>query len=222
MTRLKFIFLFLITVCLSIPAFAIEDDEALERLENAQDINELCAGCHGMHGQGGGKGIYPRLAGLSADYMAKQIEDFKTRKRINLPMLPYANDRELSPEDVRDITEYLANIHLSNQLPKTDGEIDGLERLKQAEKVVQIGRYKGNVNHGSSLYMQYCRFCHQRDGLGTNRVPPLRGQHIPYLKKQLEDFRAQKREHDNWKNYLGTIEDEDIRDILAFLSIMDD
>jgi len=77
-------------------------------LELGEEINETCAGCHGEYGQGSIDGEYPRLAGLTADYLARQLRNFKQRKRLNIPMLPYTNDRELPEEDLVSIAAYLA------------------------------------------------------------------------------------------------------------------
>ena len=52
------------------------------------------------------------LAGLSVEYMTKQIESFKHRERINIPMIPYATDRELPAGDIKTIAHYLSRIEL--------------------------------------------------------------------------------------------------------------
>jgi hypothetical protein len=46
-----------------------------------------------------GWGVYPRLAGLNADYLAEQLEKFKSRERGNIPMIPFANEREFPARD---------------------------------------------------------------------------------------------------------------------------
>ncbi len=198
------------------------DETAIYDIENAQDINELCAGCHGRKGQGGKGGIYPRLAGLTPEYMTRQIEAFKSRERINLPMLPYANDRELSQQDVHDITHYLSEISLPTQLPPSSEVIDGLERLRQSKSIVQIGRYPGDINQGERIYMEACRICHSRTGFGRTDKPRLRGQHTQYLKKQMLDFKKGTRQHIDWEVKFADLSDNDINNILAFLSILDD
>jgi len=77
--------------------------------DNAKDVMRICGGCHGELGNGGGGGQYPRLAGINADYLADQMRKFKTRERENIPMIPFAVDRELSEADVLDVTRYLSD-----------------------------------------------------------------------------------------------------------------
>ena len=46
-------------------------------LEIGEEINETCAGCHGEYAEGGKGGEYPRLAGLPASYIEKQLHLFQ-------------------------------------------------------------------------------------------------------------------------------------------------
>jgi cytochrome c553 len=62
--------------------------------ETGRQINGVCAACHGDAGQGGKKGEYPRLAGQHVEYLMDQLKKFKERKRTNLPMFPYTEERE--------------------------------------------------------------------------------------------------------------------------------
>ncbi len=189
---------------------------------NAKDIMRTCAPCHGEFGQGGGGGVYPRLAGMNADYLAEQIAKFKSRERENIPMIPFANDRELPARDIRDVTRYLAGITLATRLPETTGPVDGLERLLQAKMLMQIPRADGDIERGKQLYGEQCGVCHGREGQGRVTKPPLAGQHTDYLQTQITNFKKGNRPHpDNDELFMRTTR-RDMDDILAYMSVLDD
>ena len=66
-----------------------------------------CTGCHLDHFQG--DGTVPRLAGMSREYLAKTIADFRTRARGNNPGM---SDLMLatSPDDLAALAEYLSGL----------------------------------------------------------------------------------------------------------------
>jgi cytochrome c553 len=66
-----------------------------------------CTGCHLDHFQGDGS--VPRLAGMTRDYLAKTIAEFRTRARGNNPGM---SDLMLatSPEDLAALAEYLSGL----------------------------------------------------------------------------------------------------------------
>lgn len=187
---------------------------------NAKDIMRTCAPCHGDFGQGGAG--YPRLAGFNADYLADQIRAFKSRKRENIPMIPFTTDRELPDRDINDVTKYLAAIQVETRLPEMQGTIDGLERLLQAKKVVQIPRWDGDVENGKALYDEHCAMCHGNKGQGRVKKPPLAGQYSEYLEEQIKNFVKGKREHEDTEPLFAQRKRGDIDNILAYLSILDD
>ena len=197
----------------------------------ALDIMDTCAGCHGENGEGTADGEYPRLAGLPAPYLARELRYFKSRKRLNIPMAPFANERELPEEDVVTISAYLSGIQLPSKLEPLEVEEDqggfnALGRLQASRKVVNIARYPGNIDAGRRLYRKECSTCHGRKGEGSSdgRYPPLTGQHSLYLKRQIDKFRKSKREHDDPRDaeIFRQFSDSEIDDILAYLSILDD
>lgn len=195
--------------------------------ELAQEINGTCAPCHGRQGQGTPDGIYPRLAGLDPGYLATQIAHFKTKERINIPMAPYATDRELPEGDVRTITAYLAAIDLPRKLaPGDEGPTDALARLQQSKAVINIPLYPGDVTRGRRLYNKECAACHARDGYGDRSrvIPQLAGQHSNYLKRQIDDFAKGTRNHDHPADaaIFKSFTDSEIADVLAYLSTLDD
>ncbi len=196
-------------------------------IEYAEEINETCAGCHGEYGEGSSDGEYPRLAGLDAEYIARQLQYFKTRERLNIPMIPYATERELPEEDIDLISIYLSQIKLASKLPPLEEEkFDAFERLQQSKLVINIARYPGNIESGHKLYEKECAGCHGRTGEGdaSKQYPPLSGQYSQYLTRQIDNFRSSERLHDDPRDakiFQGFSEAE-INNILAFLSVQDD
>jgi len=196
-------------------------------LELGEEINEICAGCHGEYGQGSIDGEYPRLAGMTDVYIARQLRLFKQRKRINIPMLPYTNEREMPEEDLVSIAAFLASIELPTKLPPiNEAEFDALARLQASKKVVNIATYPGDVESGRQFYKKECASCHGSDGYGDDKqgIPQLAGQYSAYLLKQVEDIRAGERFHDDpddaeiFREYT----DSEIAAMLAYLATLDD
>ncbi len=201
--------------------------EAEIDMDYGEEINETCAGCHGEYGEGSIDGEYPRLAGFDARFIAHQLRQFKNRERINIPMIPYATERELPEEDVRTIAAYLASIQLPSKLPPIDeSSFDAYARLQASKRVVNIARYPGDVAAGQQVYKEECAGCHGIDASGNSRqlVPPLVGQHSLYLLRQVERFRKGERVHDDPRDgaIFRAFSDAEIGDILAWLSTLDD
>lgn len=196
-------------------------------METGRQINGVCAACHGDSGQGGKKGEYPRLAGLDVEYLMDQLKKFKSRKRMNLPMFPYTLERELPDEDIVHISAYLASIKLDTTYPVFKDTDDALTRLLAVEKVLNIPRSEGDVDAGAKLYKNECASCHGRTGMGKRGMPMLSGQYTVYLNRQVDKFIKGERIHDEEmkdpsKDVLNLLKPEEIRDILAFLTTLDD
>jgi len=85
--------------------------------EDGKDIYVVCAPCHGPEGQGGAHGDYPRLAGLSVEYLVSQLRSFKARERVNIPMYPFTVARELSDQDVLAVSDYITEMNLHSHSP---------------------------------------------------------------------------------------------------------
>ena len=189
---------------------------------NARDVMRICAPCHGEFGQGGGGGAYPRLAGMNAEYLADQLRKFKTRERENIPMIPFATDRELPEKDIEDVTRFLASVKLQTRLPEAAGEIDGLARLEQAKQVLQIPRADGDIAAGKELYEENCAACHGKAGEGRNKRPPLAGQFTGYLAEQAALFIAGRRSHEQKSDPILDLTPQELQNIWAYVSILDD
>ncbi|WP_456413884.1 NapC/NirT family cytochrome c [Thiolapillus sp.] len=201
--------------------------------EDAEDIMQTCAACHGIYAQGTPDGEYPRLAGMNPDYLIRQLEHFKNRKRINIPMIPFANDRELPGTDMQTIAYYLASIDLPTHIAVIDEEevakdegFDALARLEESKRSLNIPHYPGNADAGGRLYRKECATCHGEKGEGNRMltIPMLTGQHSKYLLRQVERFRKGERIHDDPRDQqiFQRFGDSEIADILAWLSRQDD
>jgi len=219
------------------PEVVVLDVEAEERMqqdmEYGEEINETCAACHGEFAEGSMDGEYPRLAGLDADYLAQQLRHFKTRARLNIPMIPYTSERELPDEDIDIIASYLSKIKLPTKLAAIEEgtEFDALERLEASEKVANVPRYPGHIESGQRFYQKECAGCHGDKGEGKQAsydtkkiIPPLTGQFSIYLLRQMTNFKNAERLHDDprdaeiFKLYSAA----DLDNMLAYLSILDD
>jgi len=216
-----------ITHQLPVQETAAAGAETVADAEYGEEINETCAGCHGEFGEGSADGEYPRLAGMSAAYIARQLRNFKSRERVNIPMTPYATDRELPEEDVLAVAAYLAGLELPTRLPPVvEGDFDAFERLQASKRVVNIARYPGSVALGRRLYQAECAGCHGGDAYGdaAGDIPQLAGQHSLYLQRQVAKFRSGERLHDKPRDakIFRQIDDAEIEAILAYLSVLDD
>ena len=211
---------------------SLQGAELRELLEYGEEINETCAGCHGENAQGSIDGEYPRLAGMSKTYLSKQLYHFKKRERLNIPMVPYSNDRELPGEDIDAVVQYISSIELPTRLgaadghAEKDGSFDALGRLEASRAIMNIARYPGNIASGRRVYRKECATCHGQKGEGSQAglIPALSGQHSIYLKRQIDNFRKAERIHDvpmDAEVFMQFGEGE-IGDILAFLSVQDD
>lgn len=188
--------------------------------DTGKEINGVCAACHGEYGQGGKRGEYPRIAGQRAAYLKDQLKSFRARKRINLPMYPYTQERELSDADIEAVSEYLAAIELPTKWPEFKDSDDALTRLAATEKVMIIPRAEGDLENGKAIYQKECAACHGKDGRGRGKFPMLIGQYTNYLMKQAEAYVKGERPHDEDGpvGILNRLKTKDIQDILAYLT----
>src|SRR5574343_731318 len=191
-------------------------------LEKGKEINGTCAACHSDNGQGGKKGEYPRIAGQQGKYIESQLKNFRARTRVNIPMFPYTQERELSDQDIKDVSAFLAGIKLETRMPTYTGNEDALTRLKMAEAVMIIPRAEGDVKNGAAVYKDNCAHCHGKDGMGRSAFPMLVGQYTAYLKRQVELYLKGDRPHDDegTKGVLNDLKPQDIDDVLAYLTTL--
>jgi cytochrome c553 len=142
---------------------------------------EVCAACHGPDGNSP-LPENPRLAGQVADYIAKQLVDYKTAKERKNPIMQ-AIAAQLSEEDIRAVSAYFAQ-----QKPRP-GTARGQELVALGQKI-----YRGGI---AAAGVPACSACHGPAGVGVPSLyPQLAGQHAQYTATQLRAFRSSERLND--------------------------
>lgn len=164
-----------------------------------------CASCHGDLGQG--KANVPRLAGLPADYIVKQMNDFAQGRRLNESMRIVV--ASLSDEEKRQLGEYYAGLRVpSNAKPELGGD------LARGEALALHGDWSRNV--------PACFSCHGPSGFGVSpEFPALAAQHAAYTASQLAAWVGGQR-HNSALDLMGRISrelsDNDRRAVADYLA----
>jgi len=155
-------------------------DAAADQTRAEAIVGERCSLCHGKGGESASP-VYPRLAGQHAEYVARQLADFKSGKRSSETMKPQAEP--LTPEDMVALGAYF-------EKRKAGG------RRAQDSELVAVGKYifaQGNRYSG----VPACASCHGAAAHGTAQLPRLAGQHPRYIEDQLKQFNKRERTNDN-------------------------
>ncbi len=137
----------------------------------------VCAACHTADGS---RGIptNPILQGQHADYLVKQLAEFKAGKRDNAVMKPMAST--LSDDDMRNVAAFYASKTAKPGLSKVKATVD------LGQKIWRGGIAEKNV--------AACAGCHGPTGAGIpSQYARLGGQHAEYVSAELGLFRAGKR-----------------------------
>lgn len=72
-----------------------------------------CTGCHSPSGKGNEPAGYPRLSGQHADYIEKQLKDFRAGRRINDgdPMTMRQVAEHMSDAEISAVAQYISGLH---------------------------------------------------------------------------------------------------------------
>lgn len=140
-----------------------------------------CQSCHGAAGVPQTGAPMPRLAGVTANYIAKQLDDYKARRRPNEVMRQLTE--LLTPADMGSAALYLASLSPAKwENPPSPGNDAGrtLHELGDNARAIPA-----------------CGNCHGPQGRGTDQLlPPLAGLSTTYLRTQLTEWRSSARAND--------------------------
>jgi cytochrome c553 len=161
--------------------FVVKGDVA-----KGQEIaGKVCAACHGPDGNSP-LAANPSLAGQHAEYIYKQLSNFKSKdgkpaERNNAVMAGMA--APLSDDDMKNVAAYY-----SSQTARPRAARDP-ELVKQGQLI-----YRGGI---AAKNVAACASCHSPNGAGLPaQYPRVGGQHAEYTAAQLKAFRAGERKND--------------------------
>jgi cytochrome c553 len=142
-----------------------------------------CASCHGAKGEGNAAANFPRIAGQSQSYLARQLVSFANGSRNNPAMAAIA--KNLTQQQIDAVSAYYAGL----APPAARAATPPPAQQKRGETLATVG--------DNAIGVQSCANCHGPGGSGeAPNYPYLAGQHASYLKASLASWKEGKRNTD--------------------------
>ena len=142
---------------------------------------QACIACHGPAGITPTGGIFPNLAGLTQEYLAKQLADFRSGTRVQPLMNTIA--RALTEQEIGQVAAYYGTLAGP---PLHVGEFGG----EAARKL--------DLQGDGARALPACANCHGLRGMGEGPLlPRLAGQSKEYFTDQMNAFRNGSRQNDD-------------------------
>jgi len=143
-------------------------------------ISGSCFLCHGATGESSSE-VFPRLAGQHHEYIAKQLENFKSGARKSTAMRDMVT--KLTPDEMLAVGKF----YEKQSVPTEEAKDAGL---------ASVGKY---VFHNGNKFsgVPACASCHGAEAKGTVSLPRLAGQYASYTETQLKQFNTRERTNDN-------------------------
>jgi cytochrome c553 len=195
-----------------------------------------CITCHGTSGEGNPASAIPRLAGLNAQYIKKQLTDFaRNPVKTRVDIEPIARDYTKTPRTYGDLTVFTPGTRkhdVMNEIAKhlTAEEINSLaiyfsalpfsanptaydfETLERGEDLAR----RGKPEYG----LPACDSCHGDKGIGHGTdFPPLAGQPPDYIIGQINLWQNGLRDNDEMalmRHVANQLTDGDKQNIAAY------
>lgn len=155
-------------------------------VERGQAAAAVCTACHQEDGNGLSTDAttWPRLAGMDAGYLLRQLQLFQDGERVNAEMQGFA--QMLNAGQMEDVAAYYAS--LPAKAPEAAQDFPD-ELLAKGEKLA----LQGDWDH----YVVACSKCHGpgNQGIGS-QFPGIAGQHANYISSQLHAWQDGTRKGD--------------------------
>lgn len=165
-------------------AWAAPPDAATIAAKGNGNGAPACASCHGRDGAGQAAAGYPRLAGLDAAYLERQLDSFTDGTRDVPAMTTIAE--ALTAAERHALAGYYSHMPIPPAAAKGAAEPSD---DKRGEELATRGMWSKQVPG--------CVKCHGPHGVGVGaNFPPLAGQPATYIANQMHDWQQGKRRND--------------------------
>lgn len=165
-----------------------------------------CTVCHGAHGNGNAAIRAPKISGMEAWYLRRQLESFRDGTRGTHP--DDTAGQEMQPVGVR--------------LRDNAGIDEAIAYVSTFEPKTPPVTVEGDATRGRSLYVT-CTSCHGAKGEGNQAVgaPALAARTDWYLVTQLQNYKTGVRENAQMRAIASTLPDEQaIDDVVAYINTL--
>ncbi len=171
-----------------------------------------CIACHGADGEGNVALASPAIAGQSEEYLARQLQNFKSGLRG-------ANPEDTGGAQMRPMAATLAD---DAAVANVVAYIASLGAPPAPAATVS-----GDPKNGAKLYVSRCGACHAGNGLGNDALfaPRLTTLRDSYIVQQVKKFRSGARgahPDDKYGKQMAVmakiVTDPELDDIVAFLN----
>jgi cytochrome c553 len=172
-------------------------------LAKGQQIAATCMACHTADGTRGAP-ANPILQGQHAEYLVKQLSEFKAGKRKNAIMQGFA--ATLSEDDMKNVAAFYASKAAKHGFAKNKDTIALGEQI-----------YRGGI---SNKQVPACAACHGPTGAGIPaQYPRMGSQHGDYTEAQLLNFRSGTRANNaQMMAIAGKMNDREIKAVSDYIA----
>lgn len=176
--------LLVLLLLVSAPSAWALDAAAIAQQGNGHGAT-ACQACHGPDGAGQAAAGFPRLAGLNAAYLHKQLADLASGARGSAVMRPIVT--ALSEAERTAMAGYYSALPIPAALARPGTPMPAADSV--GAQLALRGRWSQQV--------PACVQCHGPDGVGVGaHFPPLAGQSATYIAAQLKAWQQGARHND--------------------------
>jgi cytochrome c553 len=171
-----------------------------------------CVSCHGADGMGDAAAGFPRLAGLDAHYLAKQLDDYVSGTRQSEIMQPVA--KALNRQQRTEVAQYYTQMPAALRATQTMRDVDPAA-LQRGGILWAQGSAEQSV--------QGCVNCHgggARAGQ-AQMYPDVAGQPATYIAQELDRWKRGERRNDIAQvmaEIARRLSNADVQAVAAYLS----